>query len=501
MSYTCPRCGATSQNPSDERERYCGRCKRFEADDELMAEVAAYFTAVDETVDAITDEQIEERLRALLAAEGLLPPLERHEDMSYAKLMLRERAGSVAGPVVIRIMGMLGRETPFDGQWLTEYDPTRPGTDPSTGEPMRAHLVTTPDKSQALRFDGWAEAHALWRKDTGHTRPDGEPDRPLTAFNICIEPADDDAPVTVLDGLCNCGHDHDEHADGGGDCRSLDSYGIACAAKAEEGTSRGHEFPVEDFTQNGIRLLSIDEIRDLLGASGDTAGRPGRARMIEHEDSRIRRVAMPARIAALPRNAVGYPIPWFVATLEDGTRDFRIAGAELMITAIQRQLCWVCGQPLGAYVAFVIGPMCAVNRISAEPPAHRDCAIYSATVCPFLSNPTMRRREIDVDQPTIAPGGNPILRNPGVALVWITRSYQVFPAPAGNDGILFHLGEPTETAWFALGRKATRAMVIESLEEGLPLLQAACKQDENPAESLAELDDDYRRALTLVPRM
>ena len=30
MSYTCPRCGAVSHNPNDERERYCGRCKTFE---------------------------------------------------------------------------------------------------------------------------------------------------------------------------------------------------------------------------------------------------------------------------------------------------------------------------------------------------------------------------------------------------------------------------------------------------------------------------------------
>lgn len=30
MTYTCPRCHASSENPNDERERYCGRCHRFE---------------------------------------------------------------------------------------------------------------------------------------------------------------------------------------------------------------------------------------------------------------------------------------------------------------------------------------------------------------------------------------------------------------------------------------------------------------------------------------
>ena len=29
-TYRCPRCGRTSYNPNDARERYCGACKSFE---------------------------------------------------------------------------------------------------------------------------------------------------------------------------------------------------------------------------------------------------------------------------------------------------------------------------------------------------------------------------------------------------------------------------------------------------------------------------------------
>ena len=29
MSYTCTRCGKTSYNPNDQRERYCGNCHEF----------------------------------------------------------------------------------------------------------------------------------------------------------------------------------------------------------------------------------------------------------------------------------------------------------------------------------------------------------------------------------------------------------------------------------------------------------------------------------------
>jgi ribosomal protein S27AE len=38
MSYTCPHCGATSHNPNDERERYCGRCHLYASDIEALQE-------------------------------------------------------------------------------------------------------------------------------------------------------------------------------------------------------------------------------------------------------------------------------------------------------------------------------------------------------------------------------------------------------------------------------------------------------------------------------
>lgn len=209
-------------------------------------------------------------------------------------------------------------------------------------------------------------------------------------------------------------------------------------------------------------------------------------------------VPMPPRIANLPRNAVGYPIPWFVAELDDGTRDFRIADQERHINALRFRLCWICGQNTGANVAFTIGPMCAVNRISSEPPAHRDCAIYSARVCPFLANPGMRRRPQHVDR-TIPAAGDPILRNPGVALVWVTRSYKTFRPQLGNSGYLCEIGDPTETLWFAQGREATREEVMASIDSGLPLLRGACRQDDDPEASLRQLDAQLSRALTLVP--
>ncbi len=208
---------------------------------------------------------------------------------------------------------------------------------------------------------------------------------------------------------------------------------------------------------------------------------------------------LPPKMSRLPIDERGYPIPWFVIEMPDGTRDFRIASEEKHIDALRFGLCWVCGDRRGAFAAFTIGPMCAVNRISAEPPAHRDCAIYSAVVCPFLSVPNMRRRESGKPGGTVEAAGIAILRNPGVALVWVTRSFTVFRPQLGRRGRLCRLGDPTDLLWFAEGRTATRAEVLASMESGLPALQAACGEDDNPEESLRILDGEYRKALALVP--
>lgn len=203
-------------------------------------------------------------------------------------------------------------------------------------------------------------------------------------------------------------------------------------------------------------------------------------------------------MARLPRNAVGYPIPWFVAVLEDGTRDFRIASHDRQVIATRERLCWVCGGMLGRYVAFVIGPMCAVNRISAEPPSHRECAVYSATVCPFLVTPSMRRRPTGAVD-TIPPAGQMLERNPGVTLVWVTRQYSWFRPTLGNDGVLYELGDPTETVWLHAGRPASREEILASIESGLPLLRDACQGDDDPARSLDNLEEEIGRAMRLVP--
>lgn len=156
--------------------------------------------------------------------------------------------------------------------------------------------------------------------------------------------------------------------------------------------------------------------------------------------------------------------------------------------------CWLCGGPLGANATFVIGPMCAINRVSAEPPSHRDCAEYAAKACPFLTNPAMRRRERNMPDGTVLPDGDMITRNPGVALTWTSRTWRMMPGHR-----LFQVGEPTALAWWAHGRPATRAEVLASIDSGLPLLRQAAESDPRPRAALAELERQHARALDLLP--
>jgi len=175
-------------------------------------------------------------------------------------------------------------------------------------------------------------------------------------------------------------------------------------------------------------------------------------------------------------------VPWFVAWF-DGKPDFRVVDHVKLVRAVKERRCMICGGVLGRYLAFAIGPMCAINRVSSEPPSHTDCATFAAKVCPFLANPSKPRRETDLPE-NDGMAGEGLKRNPGVVLVWVTKHYAPFRAP-GGAGVLFQIGPAEEWFWFAQGREATRAEVQASIDSGLPILKEAAKVD--GAEAALEL--------------
>jgi len=215
---------------------------------------------------------------------------------------------------------------------------------------------------------------------------------------------------------------------------------------------------------------------------------------------------LPPRMQRLPLDARGYPVPWFVAWVipaADGSftdvgsstpgavPEFRAADRQKWQQAIKHARCWVCGEPLGAFKTFVLGPMCGINRTTSEPPCHRACAIWSAQNCPFLVRPHMDRRQHEAlvaTGSTSTIGGVGLTRNPGVTLVWTTKSFEVWTPKPGER--LIHIGEPTEILWFAEGRTATRAEVEASVAGGLPSLMAlaVAQQREEGVPAVKELE-------------
>lgn len=75
----------------------------------------------------------------------------------------------------------------------------------------------------------------------------------------------------------------------------------------------------------------------------------------------------------LPIDDCGYPIPEFVSNI-DGKRDFRVVSLEHPANCVRHNVCWICGQCLDVWKAFVIGLLPAIRGISNEPPSHVECA-------------------------------------------------------------------------------------------------------------------------------
>lgn len=200
---------------------------------------------------------------------------------------------------------------------------------------------------------------------------------------------------------------------------------------------------------------------------------------------------VPRKMAALPVDERGYPVPYFVAWV-DGKPDHRIADARAKHLCVTEGRCWLCGGFLGRFQTFCVGPMCTITRTSAEPPQHLECALYAAMSCPFLTRPHAKRRDANMPDGHQAPPGEFLRRNPGAVCVWVTLHHQPY---RHGDGVLFHIGEPSAMHWFAEGREATRAEIDASITEGLPALQEVAASDGEAASRELQLAVDRLRQL------
>lgn len=208
----------------------------------------------------------------------------------------------------------------------------------------------------------------------------------------------------------------------------------------------------------------------------------------------VSKFSMPDRIKLLPISKTGFPVPFFVAW-PNGEPDFRITDPNKMRICVEKHRCWICGGILGVNQAFVVGPLTLINRTHSEPPSHLDCAEFSVRACPFLANPRTRRNERGIAADATSIPGIHISDNPGVSAIWVVRNYRLLPVAGG---LLFDLPDPYMIAWFAEGRRASRAEVNEAIADKMPTLAALAQQDGEGA--VRELERMVAAAVRYLPK-
>jgi hypothetical protein len=205
---------------------------------------------------------------------------------------------------------------------------------------------------------------------------------------------------------------------------------------------------------------------------------------------------VPARMARLSRDSRGYPVPWFV-NWYNGVPDFRVADGAKWRNAVRFHHCWICGEHLGVLKTYVLGPINTVSRLTSEPACHWDCAEFAARACPFLILPKAQYRNANLPANVRLPPGDLITRNPGVCALWTASRFRLIPMT--DQRRLIGVGDPKHVEWYAQGATATRAQVLESLDEGLPYLYRSAASNGDRIGGLVRLENDYARMVQYLP--
>ena len=184
---------------------------------------------------------------------------------------------------------------------------------------------------------------------------------------------------------------------------------------------------------------------------------------------------------ALPKNMRGRPayrgfvVPYFVAWYRgDKMADERDEGAiPSFPTTDQRRaticrknsMCWVCGKKMGSFRTFVFGPSSAIVRQSIEPPSHRECAIYAAQVCPFMiGGKSINTKRGENLRSTEVVNEMVATYNPGLAVLWTTKSYDTRAADPTRGIYVYRPDDPVNVQFWHKGHIATRDEVAAAFK-------------------------------------
>lgn len=106
-------------------------------------------------------------------------------------------------------------------------------------------------------------------------------------------------------------------------------------------------------------------------------------------------IPMPDRIARLPRDKRGYPVPYVVARDPQGAPLFIVNDSKVQGRCIHKKLCPICGERLTKELWFAGGPRSAFDPHGhyMDSAMHHECCTYAMQVCPYMAMPKYHATE------------------------------------------------------------------------------------------------------------
>lgn len=189
--------------------------------------------------------------------------------------------------------------------------------------------------------------------------------------------------------------------------------------------------------------------------------------------SSFRGVTIPGKMMTLRRLPSGMPVPKF-ATWKDGVPDLAVMNPEYFRRALTGRLCWICGNKLGRFAAFVGGPKSAASGHYTEAPCHKECAEFAAQVCPYIVTGKNMRRAVSAEVcEMLETGGDP--NNPEVFGITISDDWSF-----DRSTMLFSLRNVVEILWWKHGRPASKDEACRAAVLGHAAVVAIAEQQGRP---------------------
>jgi hypothetical protein len=125
-------------------------------------------------------------------------------------------------------------------------------------------------------------------------------------------------------------------------------------------------------------------------------------------------IQVPERMAALPLDRRGYPVPVNVDRDKNGVPNFAVNNVETRHRLFKEDRCGICGGKLLRGRWAIGGPGSVLHPDGAllDPPMHHECATYAVQACPYLAIPAYTKSVTRLKEDEIGLYKGNLVHNP-----------------------------------------------------------------------------------------